>query len=862
MLDLNVLLRKIGIAEHSFRFARPFGISTRRYFRYIAQTIYLTPLIIGFAAACLFAAVPQMQEAYLGLVEEADYGRGIAGLAAVSLFCGLLYAWNHVEASSRIDAIYPDHADIYFDRRILDLRDLKAAFAASLPFFGLLIGLAQVYRHVLDAAETGLARSALWALSALPAAVAGAAVITLAAYFGLFALFFRLRKNAGILKRLLSFYYGLTVVFITVPLLAPEATLVASRLAGPLASTAFVLIELVVGVRLLFLFLRKVSSLFLAAPSYMLMILDWLPLGLRQAAIAVLPLVAVAAIAAGVIQAGGSGVDVPPEETAANTGEDIAPTFRAWLQERKTGSSAYPVFVIAAQGGGIYAASTVGAFLAAMQDHCPAFARHVFAISAVSGGSVGASLFNAAFADSIARGTNRKAAVDVEPGCDSFFAKPGELSRRLRAITQDDHISPMLAYLAPDFLRGLIPGGDRSESDAAQRESPCGRGGSHWPSRDSVLERSFIDSFRRTSPSMKGDSEDCAEKDRNLLARPFSEGWSHTGDLPALLLNATWVETGYRVAFAPFALQAFGGGTLYSFGNLSKGPSDPTLMKAAVVSARFPGLMPPWTFDLGKGARVTFVDGGYADSSGVATAQQLYSKLKLIGGEEVDLHLIALTDKSKALRAASTVEPVRSMPVRSWLYDFFSPVTTLLLVRDLQSRKAVTEARTELGEKMIVVQLDQNAFPLPLGWKLSGLSNDVIRLTIGDPERCAAADDKGNTVLSIANRNSCELKRIVDLISPRRVASQSPFAKPALANPTLDMVGPTSVVIASKPEAASLKPDFSAPKPVAATPKLDTNAKKDVASGKPDANAKKNAATAKPTVLAPKTLGAWAPASQ
>ena len=127
------------------------------------------------------------------------------------------------------------------------------------------------------------------------------------------------------------------------------------------------------------------------------------------------------------------------------------------------------------------------------------------------------------------------------------------------------------------------------------------------------------------------------------------------------------------------------------------------------------------------------------------------------------------------------------MPVRSWLYDFFSPVTTLLSVRDLQSRKAVTEARTELGEKMIVVQLDQKAFPLPLGWKLSGLSSDIIRLTIGDPARCTTADDRGDTAVSMTNRNSCELKRIVDLISPKTVTSQSLFAKPFVASPKPDV---------------------------------------------------------------------------
>ena len=116
---------------------------------------------------------------------------------------------------------------------------------------------------------------------------------------------------------------------------------------------------------------------------------------------------------------------------------------------------------------------------------------------------------------------------------------------------------------------------------------------------------------------------------------------------------------------------------------------------------------------------------------------------------------------------------------------------------------------------MIMVQLDQKAFPLPLGWKLSGLSSDIIRLTIGDPERCVTADDKGNTAISITNRNSCELNRIVHLISPKTITSQSLFAKPDTASPKMDVASP--------------KPDV---------------------------------ASSKPAVPAPKALGAWAPASQ
>ncbi len=239
---------------------------------------------------------------------------------------------------------------------------------------------------------------------------------------------------------------------------------------------------------------------------------------------------------------------------------------------------------------------------------------------------------------------------------------------------------------------------------------------------------------------------------------------------PALLLNATWVETGYRVAVSPFPLAQFGGGTLYSVDEVKRDLSaaapqaDLSLMEAAVVSARFPVIMPPWILSLGKGRRLTFVDGGYADSSGTATALQLYNKLKSIKPDNVDLYLITLTDKLISL-SDTDAEPVGEARVQSWFYDFLSPVTTLLSVRDLQSRKAVTEAYRELENKMIVIRLDQKAFPLPLGWKLSGLSSDIIRFTIGTPESCDQRAARDETAVFAAVRNSCELRRLSELLS-------------------------------------------------------------------------------------------------
>src|SRR3974390_3033591 len=122
-----------------------------RYLRFLAHTVYVTPLIMGGAAAYLFAAVPQMQEIYLGIIEQWDFLHGFAGLATLSLFSALLYAWNRIVVTDRIHAIYPDHADIYFDREIIGVRDLKTAFVSSLPFLGLSLGLFQVYVHVNEA---------------------------------------------------------------------------------------------------------------------------------------------------------------------------------------------------------------------------------------------------------------------------------------------------------------------------------------------------------------------------------------------------------------------------------------------------------------------------------------------------------------------------------------------------------------------------------------------------------------------------------------------------------------------------------------------------------------------------------------
>jgi len=83
------------------------------------------------------------------------------------------------------------------------------------------------------------------------------------------------------------------------------------------------------------------------------------------------------------------------DTTKALTVEDA---FDQWMSSRadKDLFSEYPVILVSAEGGGIRAAFFTAITLARIADRCPRMVGHIFAISGVSGGAFGASLFASA----------------------------------------------------------------------------------------------------------------------------------------------------------------------------------------------------------------------------------------------------------------------------------------------------------------------------------------------------------------------------------------------------------------------------------------------------------------------------------
>ncbi len=782
-----------------------------RYFRLIGQTVVVTPFIMGLAAFALFTGVPQMEEVYRSLLDSRDIEGGALGLFVLGLFSALLYSWNWLHVTRRIDCIYPSHADLGFDRKVLNVRDFKTILIAALPFAGLMLGVLKVYLHIsalgpeIDTISEefsgGLAKSQelqnqlklLAAAAPVALALTGAAAVLV-----ILALHFS-RRHPDWYRYFIYFCYALAAAAILAPILLPEKTLTFSRDIGPLAGAGLVLIAGAILMRLFFWALTYIAHVLLTAPSAVLLLVP------RTASV----LIAIILIAVLVFttfrvvqeedESSVSSFSVLKELKAQNTAQSAKLTtdFEKWLAARRPDDRPFPVFIVAAEGGGIYAASAAAFFLATLQDHCPQFAKHVFAISAVSGGSIGASLFNAGLHDSNYGEAPGRQNCDFG-GAPAWEDKPNSMIERLSKITLDDHITPVMAYLLPDLIHGLVwPSFNRSDAVA-------GAGELRWIGRDQILEQSFVRSFEDSNPSAKS----------NLLQSEFSKSWSPEANLPALMLNTTWVETGFRVAFSPFPLRPIGKGTLYSFNDLfclpekigglspaclgtapggraralrSAQPSEgPKLIEAAVVSARFPVIMPPKLYAPRRGAnRWTFVDGGYADSSGATTALDLYNELERVVTKPsikgVELHLIVLTD-------ALTEPDLKSIDA-AWYDDFISPLNTLLTVRRLLAKRAVAQAYHQLEENLIAVELDQKTFPLPLGWKISKTSSNLIRFMLGWPGRAGhcSQDDKGarpewaskartpreEWAISVVRRNSCQLERIAEMLKPAKLPEQA-----------------------------------------------------------------------------------------
>lgn len=721
------------------------GVPPAREASYWMRSLFLGPLVFGIAILALLAFVPQMREIYLGIIEEKDYVRGVIGLGFVLLLCALLDYWQNMLSSAAIDRLYPDHANRNIDIRLQRMRGTMCLLTALLPLIGLGLGLLKLY---LDASEISAAfmsvseedrlqivddfNKTAMLIPGLPFQVFAIGIICGALLILLIRGVRSWIKSRSSYSRSVRHYiiiagWTVTVLAIALPLVFRQWVVPASQALGPLAMTAVVLIGV---------------TCFLILLSYLS----------RRARLPITGLVMSGLVIWSVYSIydmfSPAALQVPSGkgDTRQAQGDDrLEAAFQTWWDARPDkvdfAKGTYPVFIVAAQGGGIYATSATTAFLTELQDKCPGFSQHVFAISAVSGGAVGSAIFTA-----LLNGMLSNRAMQTKAGCK--LQTDGQLSdrprsvrrltQRTREVVRMDHLSPTLALIWPDIARKIS-------------QNLIGLNFLNEFNRSSVLELSFSCAYDLNS-SFKPCKQEAKHRKKGLRI-PFAAHWDPKHAAPALVLTSTWAETGFRAAFAPFPLHGISDGTLFSFHDYENGDfaaqgtplkADGTLIQAAFVSARFPGIAPAWRSQSDR--KWNFVDGGYVDNSGATTALELYNALQDVAKRKslpISLHLILLTD-------ADTKPDFSEIADGSELSDTVAPITALLSVRGQLARRAVTQAIDDLEKdassaklagmegptKVMVVNLDQKTFQFSLGWKISRLTDDLVRLMLGRDDLC------------------------------------------------------------------------------------------------------------------------------
>jgi hypothetical protein len=429
---------------------------------------------------------------------------------------------------------------------------------------------------------------------------------------------------------------------------------------------------------------------------------------------------------------------------------ELASAFGQWLRSRKDlgyyaeAKEPYPVFIVAAAGGGAYAAHYTATVLARMQDSCANFAQHLFAISGVSGGSIGASLF--------AGLAKLKARNEEHLGC-NLEPRNRYFEERTQKFFEQDFLSPVIAgALFPDLIQRFLP-------------FPIG----HFD-RSRALDASMEAAWREMVAAVAKDDPLAAEM-ANPFASPFLDLWSPLRSdeaVPALILNTTEVANGYRIVVSPIQTGAVASmhwskiarlHPLLPQGEDADADPDIKLSTAAGMSARFPWILPPATVATnGDMKRMRLVDGGYVEGSGVDIASQLVKALKVVVDrtketpERVDakFYLIVLmgyegtpvADRSLGeaplpLRALiSTWQTRAEIAFLGAFLDACPEIATCLV--NAAAETSFQRALVELP--VIPVFLNLRDFHIPLTWQLTQASREIIALHAGTAQRCKRND--------------------------------------------------------------------------------------------------------------------------
>jgi hypothetical protein len=370
--------------------------------------------------------------------------------------------------------------------------------------------------------------------------------------------------------------------------------------------------------------------------------------------------------------------------------QDAKAIFSAWLNSRKDAdeykNGPYPVVLVSAEGGGIRAAYITAKLLTELQQADPSFKEHLFAISGVSGGAVGATVF---------------------AGECKVFSERQKLNNIPELVLTKKNTflaGPLAALLGPEIFQRILP-----------TRMPVIIN-SKWSigaiDRATSLERAFEDAFRTATGS-------------SAMETDFCTNYASSADVPLLLLNATDAVTGKRVVLTPAHIDN-DADAIYPI-QLDK-ELHIAASTAAFLSARFPLVSPAGELAI-LDRKLLLVDGGYFDNTGTETLAALLRELSTTPSAKKCAFIIlvpkfAETNLKEAIGLHGNFE---SVPI----------IEALLKARDRLSAssrtlKTLIESMNmqQIPCDLLEIKLNLDIYTVPLGWCLTAQDSEKLNFML------------------------------------------------------------------------------------------------------------------------------------
>lgn len=403
------------------------------------------------------------------------------------------------------------------------------------------------------------------------------------------------------------------------------------------------------------------------------------------------------------------------------------------------------IILVSAQGGGLFAAYHSAYYLARLADLAPEDAEKVFAVSGVSGGSVGAGVYWAVRASGVCEIKNR----GLPPDQRTCYVDA------VRDILNRDYLAPLFVTL---FSRDLV---DSVVPVSLFASQPIDRGAVF----EAEIQRHFDNWITEAQRDVPVDElQQVWHTDGGFLDEAFTD--TAKSQKPYLAFNAVNVDRGERVVLSPL-FEANGG----DYGLAFTEEGDLSFLQAMVASARFPLVTPPLrvslqnrTHNVGSNVQSDFgenaascdvakssydrrtcsfpshqlADGGYYDNSGLQTAWDIANDL--LKDETRYIRIVELN--SHAPSEESGVHGLLGAPISAFIGSWRSQAElSSRRVREFSEgiAKSSEKSRVDVCEVSIVIG-DTMATNFTLGWFLSTQSfkeiEEKVRGALQDASVC------------------------------------------------------------------------------------------------------------------------------